>query len=110
MGAPRVPTPTIRVWMDDGAYHESQVLNADLVAWDRTRAKHRWPMPADAPMLWLTFLAWHNLTKTRHLMPAMTLAEFEEHCEAVASGDDDDEGEVDAPGVGDPTLTDPGPD
>jgi len=38
---------------------ELQCLNPDLVAFDMTRAKHKWPGPQEAPFKFLTFVAWH---------------------------------------------------
>lgn len=32
--------------------------NPDLVRWDITRSKHKWPSMEEAPMLWATFVAW----------------------------------------------------
>lgn len=32
--------------------------NPDLVRWDMTRGKHKWPPMDEAPMLWATFVAW----------------------------------------------------
>lgn len=32
--------------------------NRDLVRWDVTRAKHKWPNMDEAPMLWATFVSW----------------------------------------------------
>ena len=92
--------------MLDGSEHRFRAINADLVSWDRARAKAGWPGPGDAPFLWMTYLAWHHLTKTAGLIPACTLAEFEKATEAVISADalDDDE-QGDEPGV-DPTRTD----
>jgi len=85
--------------MTDGTEHEIQALNVDLVAWDRERAKHKWPLPADAPFVWLNFLAWHALTKTQGILPAMTLREFETSAAEVSSpqpdAGDEDVGDVD---------------
>ena len=95
MGTPRLSTPTLRVIMLDGSEHVVQAINVDMVAWDRDRAKHQWPSPQDAPFIWLNYLAWHVLTKTQKLLPAMTLREFEEAAaEVSARGPDegDDEG------------------
>jgi hypothetical protein len=92
MDRPRLSTPTLRVIMLDGSEHTVQAINVDMVAWDRDRAKHNWPSPADAPFIWLNYLAWHTLTKTQRLLPAMTLREFEEAAaEVSARGADDDE-------------------
>ena len=91
MGAPRLRTPTLRVVMLDGSEHEVQALNIDMVSWDRDRAKHSWPSPADAPFVWMNYLAWHALTKTQKLLQAMTLREFEEAAAEVSTRGDDDE-------------------
>lgn len=37
---------------------EVQTLNPDLIVWDLTAAKHKWPAVKDAPFMWMTFLAW----------------------------------------------------
>jgi len=106
MDRPRLSTPTLRVIMLDGSEHVVQAINVDMVAWDRDRAKHGWPAPSDAPFIWLNYLAWHVLTKTQRLLPAMSLREFEEAAAEVSARGDDDEGE--AEGV-DPTSREAGP-
>jgi hypothetical protein len=35
-----------------------QTANPDLLLWDKTRAKHKWPKFDDAPTKWLTFISW----------------------------------------------------
>lgn len=35
-----------------------QTDNRDAVRWDRARGQKGWPAGSDAPLLWLTFLAW----------------------------------------------------
>jgi hypothetical protein len=107
MGTPRLTTPTLRVVMLDGSEHVVQAINVDMVAWDRDRAKHGWPSPQDAPFVWLNYLAWHVLTKTQKLLPAMTLREFEEGAAEVSTRNPDDDAEDDA-GV-DPTNREAGP-
>jgi hypothetical protein len=102
MGTPKLNTPTIHVVMDDGAEYDVQARNIDLVAWDRVRAKHGWPKPEDAPFVWMNYLAWHALTKTQGILPAMTLAEFEAAAVEVSSSPDRDESV-------DPTNPDPAP-
>jgi hypothetical protein len=91
MDRPRLSTPTLRVIMLDGSEHTVQAINVDMVAWERDRAKHNWPPPTDAPFIWLNYLAWHVLTKTQRLLPAMTLREFEEAAAEVSVPQDDDE-------------------
>ena len=103
MGTPRLNTPRLHVVMVDGAVYDVQAINVDMVAWDRDRAKHSWPNPQDAPFVWLNYLAWHVLTKTQGILPAMTLREFESAAAEVSSGSGDEE---DADAV-DPTNTGP---
>lgn len=38
--------------------------NRDLVRWDLTRAKHKWPGMDEAPMLWATFVSWAAAKRT----------------------------------------------
>ena len=100
MGKPRLTTPTLVVYMLDGSEHEVQALNVDMVAWDRDRAKHNWPTPSDAPFIWLNYLAWHALTKTQRLLPAMSLREFEESAAQVGTKDADADDLIPRGGVG----------
>lgn len=51
-------SPLITVTLPDGATLTVQSINADLVNWDRTAHKHKWPKFDEAPFLWLTFLSW----------------------------------------------------
>jgi hypothetical protein len=109
MGSPRLSTPRLHVVMADGSEHDVQALNVDLVAWDRDRAKHKWPLPADAPFVWLNYLAWHVLTR-EGITPDMTLRAFESAAVEVSSAaaDELEDGAEDA-GAVDPTNTDPAP-
>ena len=102
MGSGRLSTPRLHVVMVDGAEHDVQALNVDLVAWDRDRAKHKWPSPQDAPFVWLNYLAWHVLTR-EGIVPTMSLREFESAAAEVSSGTSD-AGDEDA-GAVDPTNT-----
>lgn len=97
----RLPTPELHVIMRDGETFDVQAFNVDLVAFDRDRAKHSWPLPADGPFLWMEYLAWHILTKTRGLLPAMTLREFGDKVATITSVEQNGDDELDA-GV-DPT-------
>lgn len=107
MGTPKLSTPRLHVVMSDGAEHDVQALNVDLVAWDRHRARHGEPLPSDAPFVWLNFLAWHVLVKREGIVPGLTLRQFEEQAIEVTSAEaeaDDEGGE----GVG-PTRKEAGP-
>lgn len=62
----------LRGSMDAPEVIEVQTLNPDLIAWDMTRAKHRWPEVKDAPFLWLTFIAWHAARREGMIPPDLT--------------------------------------
>jgi hypothetical protein len=100
----RLSTPRLRVIRaSDETPFEVQTINPDLVLWDRTRAKHKWPKIDDAPFLWLTFIAWAAARRSRVIGPEITYEAFEADTLAVeALEDDDDE-------TGLPTLPGPGP-
>lgn len=104
MGTPKLHTPRLAVTMLDGATYDVQVINVDLCSWDRDRAKHNWPQGSDAPWIWLNYLAWHALTKTQGILPAMTLRDFEVAAAEVRTADDDGDGDA-----VDPTNLDPAP-
>ena len=65
----KLAAPRIRVALEQPATDELleidlQTDNRDLVLWDATRARRNWPKGPDAPMLWMTFLAWAALHRT----------------------------------------------
>lgn len=75
-----------------------QTRNPDLVLWDRTRVKHRWPKFDEAPFLWLTFLSWAALRRTGQIPAELTYEKFEASTLDVnADDDDDDKSETGAP-------------
>lgn len=72
---------------------EVQTLNPDLIAWDMTRARHKWPEVKDAPFKWLTFLAWHACRREGRIPSDLTYEAWEAstlNVSNVAAEDDDD--------------------
>lgn len=93
MGGMRVQR--IRVLFDDDKEEEVRVLNVDLVAFDRERAKHKdWPTFDEGPMFWANYLAWHAMKRTSQI-PQWTLTEFEQRAIAIKMIDPDEVDEVD---------------
>lgn len=84
MGEIRLSTPRLRVQRDGHEPLEVQVINADLVRWDRTRFKHKWPPMADAPFIAQTFLAWCAARRTGAIPPELTYETWEESTLEVA--------------------------
>lgn len=83
-----LPTPVYDVILDDGqgetTKHRVQVLNVDLVRFDRTAAKHDWPRADRAPMLWNTFVVWSAMRRTGAIPESLKWEQFEERALAVS--------------------------
>jgi len=90
----RLGTPLVKVvrQTDPDKTLEVQTTNADLVLWDRTRAKHKWPKFDDAPFLWLTFISWAGARRSGLITPDFTYEQWERDVlSADATDDEDDE-------------------
>lgn len=104
----RITAPRVRVLrgsIDAPEVLELQTLNPDLIAWDMTRAKHRWPTIDDAPIKWATFVAWHAARREGRIPADLTYEAWEATTLDVAPITDGDEGD----GSVDPTPADPVP-
>lgn len=100
----------VRGSLDAPEILEVQTLNPDLIAWDMTRAKHRWPKVEDAPFKWLTFIAWHAARREGAIPTDLSYEAWESTTLAVTNLDADDEEAPDGGGVVvDPTPPDPVP-
>lgn len=82
-----LPTPVFDVILDTGGgettTHRVQVLNVDLVRYDRTAAKHGWPALGSAPSLWNTFVCWSAMRRTGVIGADMKYEAFEERALSV---------------------------
>jgi hypothetical protein len=99
----KLTSPNLRVLrgsLDAPEVIEVQTLNPDMIAWDMTRQKHRWPEVKDAPFKWLTFLAWHACRREGRIPPDLTYEQWEASTLDVSS--------VESPPV-DPTSPGPEP-
>lgn len=66
-----------------------QANNQDLVLWDRTRIKHKWPKFDDAMFLWLTFVSWAAARRTGAIGLDVTYEAWERDVESVIAAEDD---------------------
>jgi hypothetical protein len=59
------PIVNVIIEQPDGELVEFKVQtdNRDAVRWDLTRGRKNWPNGQDAPLLWMTFLAWHAMKR-----------------------------------------------
>jgi len=92
MGDVRLTSPRVRVLREGFDPLEVQTDNRDLILWDQTRIRHKWPKFDDAPFLWLTFLSWAAARRTGAIPAEMKLEAWQaEVIEVTAVDDDDDE-------------------
>lgn len=110
---PQLSTPRLRVWRNDDAPYEVQASNPELVMWDRTRARHKWPATREAPFLWMTFVAWAASRRSGLIPTDVTFEVFEQTTVAIEaidadgkplSADDEDSGDFAVPTNAGPEL------
>lgn len=112
MGDVRLSTPRLVIKREHQDDVEVQTTNADLVLWDKTRFKHKWPKVDEAPFLWLTFLGWAAMRRTGAIPPDHRYEQFEVETLEVEALSDDDERDGDgepASEYGRPTPAGPEP-
>jgi hypothetical protein len=85
---PHLTVPHLTVRMEDGTSYDVQADNRDLLRWDETATRKGWPDPAKGPFLWMTFLAWAALKRTKEYGGT-----WEEFRAVVIDVDTPDEGE-----------------
>jgi hypothetical protein len=106
---PRLANPVVHVTMSDGGQYDTVTSNADMVAFDLTRGPRKWPLPAEAPMLYQTFLAWKALTRESLIDPKTPWDAFVRDAVQVQTTRDDGDGPVPDTADVDPTRPGPGP-
>lgn len=84
----KLSNPRVHVIMVDGSEWDAQTLNPDLMAYERTAVKHKWPTPAESPVSWLTFIAW-SAGRREGLIPSTMLWEqfSQTECAEVSNAD-----------------------
>jgi hypothetical protein len=79
----RMIAPYLTVLMDDGAVHEIQANNFDMLIYERTARKKGWPGPQDAQVEWCTWLAWHGLQREGTIGKDVAYDDFAERCVSI---------------------------
>jgi hypothetical protein len=97
MGDVQLSTPRLRVRREGYDDLEVQSTNADLVLWDRTRWKHKWPTVSEAPFLWLTFIGWAAARRTGAIPPDVKYETWETEVLEIEPQDDGEEAEAGRP-------------
>jgi hypothetical protein len=82
-GKVRMIAPHLTVLMDDGAVHEIQANNFDMLMYERTARKRGWPGPQEAQIEWMTFLAWQGLTREGQIPKDTGYDDFAGRCVSI---------------------------
>ena len=93
MGDVRLKSPRVLVIRDGHEPIELQTDNRDLVLWDMTRARHKWPKLDEAPFVWLTFISWAAARRTGAIEPDRTYERWRDETLGVEALDDDEVGD-----------------
>lgn len=101
MTAAKLRSPLVRVVRMSEPDKELmvQTANPDLLLWDMTRAKHKWPSFEDAPTKWLTFISWAGARRDGLIGQDVTYEAWERDVLEALPPDDkkDDDNETGAP-------------
>lgn len=90
MGDVRLRSPRVTVIRDGHDDLEVQTDNRDMILWEKTRARHKWPKFDEAPMMWLTFLAWSAARRSGAIDTGYTWERWEAETLEARTVDDDD--------------------
>lgn len=94
----RLSSPLVRVRLTaDDEPIEIQTGNPDLIRWDETRAKHKWPKYDEAPFLWLTFISWSAARRQNLIGTDVTWEQWKTTTAEVQAVPDDDDDETGSP-------------
>lgn len=65
--------------LEDDISFEVRVTNRDLIAWEKTKARHReWPSQPEAPFFATTFVVWNAAVRAG--LTALRFEQFEQVC------------------------------
>jgi hypothetical protein len=91
MGDVRLRSPRVRVVREGHDELEVQADNRDLVLWDLTRAKHKWPKFDEAPFVWLTFISWAAARRQGAIPADVTYERWRDEVLEVTTADDEED-------------------
>ena len=103
----RMTAPKILVVLDNDREYTVQTDNRDMVRFDLMRGRKQWPTMQEAPMLWLTFLAWSALSREKELPGADVDKELDRILSVDVVDDDGNVVDLDDPDVADAVSVDP---
>jgi hypothetical protein len=74
-----------------------QTDNRDMILWEKTRLKHRWPRFDDSPIMWLTFLSWAAARRTGAIELGYAWEKWESETLQVSTVDKDEDEQLGLP-------------
>lgn len=93
MGDVKLTSPRVSVIREGHEPLEVQTDNRDMILWEKTRLKHRWPKFDESPVMWLTFLAWAAARRTGAIELGYAWEKWESETLQVSTVDDKDDDE-----------------
>jgi hypothetical protein len=81
---PALKNPRVHIIMADGAEWDVQTLNADIIRYEDTALKHKWPTMTQSPQRWTTFLGYRASIREGLIPQDLRWEEFFENGPRVA--------------------------
>lgn len=103
----RMVAPRLLVVLDNDNEYTVQTDNRDIVRFDLMRGRKKWPTMQEAPMLWLTVLAWSALSRAGELPGVDVDKELDRILSVEVLDDDGNVVDVDDEAVADVVSVDP---
>ena len=97
MGNPHLSSPLVTVVRDGHDVLTVQTDNRDLLLWDTTRLKHKWPRFDEVPNLWLTFISWAAARRTGAIPADLRYEAWAETVLDINVNTEDENAELGAP-------------
>lgn len=103
----RILAPRLAVILDDDVEYTIQTDNRDMVRFDLIRGRNRWPGTDEAPMLWLTVLAWSCLSREGKLPGKSADSEIDRIISVTPVDENGDPIDLTDPAAGEALTVDP---
>jgi hypothetical protein len=97
MGDQRLTSPRLRIVRDGHEPVEVQTDNRDMILWERTRLRHKWPKFDEAPFVWMTFLGWAAARRTGAIETSLTYEMWESDVLGIETVSAEDTSEIGVP-------------
>lgn len=90
----RLTSPRLRVIREGQEEIEVQTDNRDMLLYERTRVRHKWPKFDEAPFQWMTFIGWSAARRTGEIETSLTYEAWEAEVLGIETVTEDGENGV----------------